>query len=120
MEIHRNKYHSIFVNSNKLFIVRPRLSVPVYIIPFNNKVEISQVFNSLLKSCVVFKSFMLVSKGSNSLGVYSVSVSDFKNLHTSLIHIKEVGILKSYFANSNVNLIRLTSGLSNMIDWIRK
>ena len=53
---------------------------------------------------------MLVSnKAYNSLSVYSISVLNYKNLETSLVHIKIVGVLKGYFTNYKDNFIRLIS-----------
>lgn len=119
LEIHKAKYNSLIISSKKVFIAKPGLSVPVHIVPFSNKPNILQIINPLLESYVVFESSMFVfNKSSSYLGVYFVSISNYRNLHTSLVHIKEVGILekRGYFPNSEANFLKLASGKSKFIE----
>lgn len=102
--VHKHKYVDIFANRNRVPIIKPRISIPIHLVPFNYKVDTLQLMNPILKNSVVFKSLILMSnKGYNSLGVFSISVYNYKNLNVSLIHIDKLGVLKNYFSNSKNN-----------------
>lgn len=64
----------------------------------------------------IFKSFIIVfNKAHNLSVVYSLVVKSYNKLDTSLIHINKVGVLRDYFPNSQVNLLKITSLKSSFI-----
>ena len=104
----RNNYN-IFLNSKAVYISKPIISLKVSPISISNKTSIVHDIGSLLKSSLTMRSSMFVFSG-KSIGVYSLTVHNYPNLHVNVLRLNEVGFLpKNGYFNHYDSGFKLTS-----------